>query len=70
MKKQESHYFSSGRVKNLFYSALVVLLIGTMSSAALGHSDLPTLLEDVNKDSVVNIQDLVLVASDIHGRLS
>lgn len=39
------------------------MLIGTVSSAAFGHSDLPTLLEDVNKDGIVNIQDLVLVAA-------
>ena len=63
MKKQESHSFSYGRVKTLIYSTLVVLLAGIMSSTALGHSDLPTLLEDVNKDGVVNIQDLVLVAA-------
>ena len=63
MKKQESHSFRYGSVKKLFYFALVVLLMGTQSSTALGHSDLPTLLEDVNKDNVVNIQDLVLVAA-------
>ena len=63
MKKQESHSFSYGSVKTLIYSTLVVLLVGIMSSTALGHSDLPTLLEDVNKDGVVNIQDLVLVAA-------
>ena len=37
--------------------------MGSFSFFALGHSDLPTLLEDVNKDGVVNIQDLVLVAA-------
>ena len=38
-------------------------MVGGVSFSALGHSDLPTLLEDVNKDGVVNIQDLVLVAA-------
>ena len=37
--------------------------MGGISSTVLGHSDLPTLLEDVNRDGVVNIQDLVLVAA-------
>ena len=49
--------------KKVIYSALMLLLVGGMSFSALGHSDLPTLLEDVNKDGVVNIQDLVLVAA-------
>ena len=34
-----------------------------MSFSALGHGEGSTLLEDVNKDGVVNIQDLVLVAA-------
>lgn len=38
-------------------------MVGVFSSSVLGHSDLPTLLEDVNKDGMVNIQDLVLVAA-------
>lgn len=50
-------------LKKKVYSILILLLIGTVSSAAFGHSDLPTLLEDVNKDGIVNIQDLVLVAA-------
>ena len=49
--------------KKVIYSALIFLLVGTFSFSALGHSDLPTLLEDVNNDGVVNVQDLVLVAS-------
>ena len=49
-------------MKNLVYSILILLLVGGVSFLALGHSNLPTLLEDVNKDGVVNIQDLVLVA--------
>ena len=42
---------------------LFLVLMVTVSSAVFGHSDSPTLLEDVNKDGVVNIQDLVLVAA-------
>ena len=49
--------------KKIVYSTLIFLLLGTTFSAVLGHSNLPTLLEDVNKDGVVNIQDLVLVAA-------
>ena len=52
-------------LKKIIYTILVLLLIETLSSTVLGHSDLPTLLEDVNKDNVVNIQDLVLVAASI-----
>ena len=50
-------------LKKIVYSTLVLLLMGGISSTVLGHSDLPTLLEDVNRDGVVNIQDLVLVAA-------
>lgn len=50
-------------LKKMVYSALILLLVGGMSFFALGHSDLPTLLEDVNKDGIVNIQDLVFVAT-------
>ena len=49
-------------LKKITYSILILLLIGGMSFLVFGHSNLPTLLEDVNKDGVVNIQDLVLVA--------
>ena len=49
-------------LKITIYSTLTLLLVGGVSFLALGHSNLPTLLEDVNKDGVVNIQDLVLVA--------
>ena len=48
--------------KKTAYSALVLVLVGGVSFLVFGHSNLPTLLEDVNKDGVVNIQDLVLVA--------
>lgn len=50
-------------LKKIIYCTLVLLVIGTVPSAVFGHSDFPTLLEDVNKDGVVNIQDLVLVAA-------
>lgn len=49
--------------KVLLYLCLV--LIVSVSSSVFGHSDSATLLEDVNKDGVVNIQDLVLVAAAI-----
>lgn len=49
--------------KKIVHSTLVFLLLAATASAVLGHSDFPTLLEDVNKDGVVNIQDLVLVAA-------
>jgi len=49
-------------LKKIAYSALVLVLVGGVSFLVFGHSNLPTLLEDVNKDGVVNIQDLVLVA--------
>ena len=49
-------------IKKTVYSLLILLLIGGVSLLGFGHSNLPTLLEDVNKDGVVNIQDLVLVA--------
>ena len=41
---------------------LILLLVGGVSFFVFGHGNLSTLLEDVNKDGVVNIQDLVLVA--------
>ena len=49
--------------KQLIYSTLILLLTVGVSFSALGHSDNPTLLEDVNNDGTVNIQDLVLVAN-------
>ena len=49
-------------LKKITHSTLILLLVGGVSFLAFGHSNLPTLLEDVNKDGVVNIQDLVLVA--------
>ena len=48
--------------KKITYPILIFLLISSVSLLVFGHSNLPTLLEDVNKDGVVNIQDLVLVA--------
>ena len=50
-------------IKKVIHSLSILLMVGGVSFSALGHSDLPTLLEDVNKDGVVNIQDLVLVAA-------
>lgn len=52
-------------LKKIVYLFLFLVFMGTVSSAVFGHSDSPTLLEDVNKDGVVNIQDLVLVANAI-----
>ena len=49
--------------KQLTYSTLSLLLVIGVSFSAFGHGDNPTLLEDVNKDGIVNIQDLVLVAA-------
>ena len=48
--------------RKIRYSTLILFLVVGVSLSAFGHSNLPTLLEDVNKDGVVNIQDLVLVA--------
>ena len=44
--------------------SLLLLVVGVVFAPAIafGHGDTSTLLEDVNKDGVVNIQDLVLVA--------
>ena len=50
-------------MKKLVYFTVIFLFVGGVSFSALGHGDLSTLLEDVNKDDVVNIQDLVLVAT-------
>ncbi|RKU27714.1 hypothetical protein C6497_10855 [Candidatus Poribacteria bacterium] len=49
--------------KKIVFLFLSLMLMMNVSSTVLGHSDSPTLLEDVNKDGVVNIQDLVLVAN-------
>ena len=49
--------------KNMFYLTLILLLMCIVSASVLGHSDAPRLLEDINKDGIVNIQDLVLVAA-------
>ena len=50
-------------LKRMIYAMLFLLMFGSISLAAFGHSDVSTLLEDVNKDGTVNIQDLVLVAA-------
>ena len=50
-------------LRNITYPALILLMVIGVSFSALGHSDTPTLLEDVNKDGVVNIQDLVIVSA-------
>ena len=52
-------------LKKVIHSIFILLMVGGVSLSALGHSDLPTLLEDVNKDGVVNVQDLVLVAGSL-----
>ena len=49
-------------LKKIVYSIVILLLVGGVSFFVFGHGNLSTLLEDVNKDGVVNIQDLVLVA--------
>ena len=49
--------------KQLIYAAFILLLVMGVSFSALGHGDNPILLEDVNKDGIVNIQDLVLVSA-------
>lgn len=51
-------------LKKIVYLFHFLVLMVTVS-AVFGHSESPTLLEDVNKDGVVNIQDLVLVAGAI-----
>ena len=45
--------------------SLLLLVFGVVFAPAIvfGHGDASTLLEDVNKDGVVNVQDLVLVAN-------
>ncbi|MCG9132625.1 hypothetical protein J5I95_13185 [Candidatus Poribacteria bacterium] len=48
--------------KQLIYTMLTLSLVIGVSFSASGHGDNPTLLEDVNKDGIVNVQDLVLVA--------
>ena len=50
-------------LKRTVYSIFILLLVGGVSLLALGHSNLPTLLEDVNNDGIVDIRDLVLVAA-------
>ena len=49
--------------KQLIYTTFGFLFVLGISFAAFGHGNNPTLLEDVNKDGMVNIQDLVLVAN-------
>ena len=49
-------------LKTIVYFTFTLLIIGGVSFSVFGHEDLPLLLEDVNRDGVVNIQDLVFVA--------
>ena len=49
--------------KQIVYSTSVLLLVSGACLSAFGHDDASTLLEDVNEDGVVNILDLVLVAT-------
>lgn len=56
--------------KQLVYSTLILFLaVGVvcvpvfLPNWAFGHGNASTLLEDVNKDGVVNIQDLVLISA-------
>ena len=48
---------------SLLPSVLTFLLIAGLSFSAFGHDGVSPLLEDINKDGVVNVQDLVLVAN-------
>lgn len=52
-------------LKKIVFLVLFLMLMVTVPSTVLGHNDIPSLLEDVNKDGIVNIQDLVLVATAI-----
>ena len=49
--------------KQLVYATFVLLIMGSVSFTVLGHDTDSTLLEDVDKNGIVNIQDLVLVAN-------
>ena len=49
--------------KRTIHFMLFSLLTMGLSFPSFAHNDIPTLLEDVNKDGTVNIQDLVLVAA-------
>ena len=49
--------------KTFIYTTFLIGVICCLPFSAVGHGELPTLLEDVNKDGVVNIQDLVAVAT-------
>ncbi len=49
-------------IKKIVYTLSLLFIASCACISAFGHSDLPTLLEDLNQDGVVNIQDLVLVA--------
>ena len=49
--------------RQMIYFILILSLVGGVSFSALGHGDASILLEDVNKDGIVNIQDLTLVAA-------
>ena len=45
------------------YFAFTLLLIGSLLLVVFNHSEALTLPEDINKDGIVNVQDLVLVAN-------
>ena len=50
-------------LRHIIRSILLILFVGGTSLSTLAHDNTSLLLEDVNRDGVVNIQDLVLVAS-------
>lgn len=50
-------------LKTIVYTLFIFGVICGVCVSAFGHGELPTLLEDVNRDGVVNIQDLVAVAA-------
>ena len=50
-------------LKTIVYFTFTLFIVAGVSFSAFGHGDLPTLLEDINRDGVVNVQDLVLVAA-------
>ncbi len=51
------------RKQLVYITAVSLLLIGSQPFSTFAHNDVSPLLEDVNKDGIVNIRDLVLVAA-------
>ena len=49
--------------KQIVYITTTLLLIGSLSLLIFAHDAVLPLLEDINKDGIVNIEDLVLVAA-------